>query len=138
MLVELLLFVIAILLIYILKLRMSIEILANRRFEELKEKLRKDILEKSRAVLKGKIAEQLAPLLRDFSYNPADARFLGSPIDYVIFDGYSELKDGMGKSIKIIFLDVKTGESSLTKEEKAIKKAVEKGRVEFKVLRMKL
>ena len=39
------------------------------------------------------MAEQMAPLLPGFAYLPADARFLGDPIDYVIFDGYSAVKD---------------------------------------------
>ena len=72
-------------------------------------KVRKDALDKSRAVLKGKIGEQMAPVLPEFRYNPADARFLGSPIDYIIFDGYSEAKEGRGKIRRIVLMDVKTG-----------------------------
>ena len=51
------------------------------------EENRADAVDTSRAVLKGKIAEQMAPLLPGFlaKYNPADARFIGSPIDYLIF-----------------------------------------------------
>jgi len=41
----------------------------------------------SRAVLKGKMAEQLAPILPEFQYLPSDAKFLGDPVDYVVFDG---------------------------------------------------
>ena len=43
---------------------------------------------KSRAVLKGTLAEQLAPIFKIFGYNPSDAQFFGDPVDYVIFDGY--------------------------------------------------
>ncbi len=48
---------------------------------------RADALDRSRAVLKGKIGEQLAPLLPEFLelFSASDARFMGSPIDYVIF-----------------------------------------------------
>ena len=43
------------------------------------EEERADAVDASRAVLKGKIAEQIAPLLPGFlaKYNPADARFIG-------------------------------------------------------------
>jgi predicted Holliday junction resolvase-like endonuclease len=45
--------------------------------------------------LKGKIAEQIAPLMPGFlaKYNPADARFIGSPIDYLIFRNMSKGDD---------------------------------------------
>jgi predicted Holliday junction resolvase-like endonuclease len=46
-------------------------------------------------VLKGKIAEQIAPLLPGFlvKYNPADTRFIGSPIDYLIIRNMSKGDD---------------------------------------------
>ena len=55
---------------------------------------RAESLEHSRYSLKGKIAEQLAPLAKGFPYLPSDARFIGSPIDYVVFNGSSALRDG--------------------------------------------
>ena len=41
--------------------------------------------------LKGKIGEQMAPLLEEFysKYDLADARFIGQPIDYIIFKNLS-------------------------------------------------
>jgi predicted Holliday junction resolvase-like endonuclease len=55
--------------------------------------IRKDSINRSRSTLKGKIAEQLAPVLPGFLFNPADARFIGSPVDYIIFDGLTEVSD---------------------------------------------
>jgi len=37
---------------------------------------REDALAKSRAVLKGALAEQLAPIFKIFGYDPSDARFI--------------------------------------------------------------
>lgn len=97
---------------------------------EFEEKLKTEILERSRAVLKGKIGEQLAPLLPTFKHEPADARFIGSPVDYIVFDGYKE-----GNPQKIIFLDVKTGKSrELTPIEKKIRKLVEEKKVEWETV----
>ncbi|HID60336.1 MAG TPA: hypothetical protein EYP46_00570 [Hadesarchaea archaeon] len=48
------------------------------------ERIRQDVLERSRAALKGRIGEQPAPPLPMFEYEPADARFMGSPVDYGI------------------------------------------------------
>ena len=108
----------------------------ERMFLKKKEEVKKEILEKSRAVLRGKIAEQILPLLPEFDFNPADARFLGSPVDYVVFDGYSEVKDGKGEKVDIVFLEVKRGKSELSKAEKAIKDAVKKKRVRWREIRL--
>ena len=57
----------------------------------------------SRAVLKGKMAEQFAPILPEFQYLPSDAKFLGDPVDYVVFDGYTDFRDGDGDVFQIDF-----------------------------------
>lgn len=99
--------------------------------------VKKEALGKSRAVLKGKISEQMAPVLPEFKYNPADARFLGSPIDYIIFDGYSEAKDGRGKIRRIVLMDVKTGNAKLSPIERKVREAVASGSVEWQTLELK-
>lgn len=103
-----------------------------------KKRIRSDATNRSRHVLKGKMAEQMAPLLQGFRYNPADARFMGDPIDYLIVDGYSSVKDGVGRAddIEIILLDIKTGTAQLSKSQKAIRDAVKAGRVRFETLRV--
>jgi len=104
---------------------------------EVERKLREDALAKSRAVLKGKLAEQLAPMFAVFGYNPSDARFIGDPVDYIIFDGYTAVRERIeDKPIKIILADVKTGDATLTYEQRRIKQGIEQGMVEFKVIRM--
>ena len=92
----------------------------------------------SRAVLKGRMAEQLAPILPEFQYLPSDAKFLGDPVDYVIFDGYSDFRDGEGtaQDIEVILLDVKSGGARLTKGQQAIAQAIREGRVRFETLRL--
>jgi predicted Holliday junction resolvase-like endonuclease len=98
----------------------------------------------SRAVLKGKMAEQVAPLLPGFTYWPADARFLGDPVDYVIFDGYSACKDNYedgghqhhSQDLEVVILDIKRGKSQLTREQRRIAEAVTAGRVHFEVVRV--
>jgi predicted Holliday junction resolvase-like endonuclease len=102
------------------------------------KRIRQSAASGSRAVIKGKVAEQLAPLLPGFEYNPSDARFIGDPVDYVIFHGYTGLKDGQADGgnakLEIVILDVKTGESAgLTREQRAIRDAVTAQRVRFEV-----
>ncbi|MFV5264106.1 Holliday junction resolvase-like protein [Acinetobacter courvalinii] len=92
----------------------------------------------SRAVLKGKMAEQFAPILPEFQYLPSDAKFLGDPVDYVVFDGYTDFRDGDGtaEDIEVILLDIKSGGARLSKGQHAIAQAVREGRIRFETLRI--
>ncbi len=90
------------------------------------------------AVLKGKMAEQFAPILPEFQYLPSDAKFLGDPVDYVVFDGYTDFRDGDGtaEDIEVILLDIKSGGARLSKGQQAIAQAVNEGRIRFETLRI--
>ena len=92
----------------------------------------------SRASLGGKMAEQVAPFLNGFRYVPSDCKFLGDPIDYVVFHGLSDHRHAGGPAdqIEVIFLDVKSGRSQLSKWQRAIVDAVNSGRVRFEVGRV--
>ena len=76
-----------------------------------------------RPILKGKISEQLFPILYEKEGNLSDLRFLGNPIDYIKFDGLSDLNEG--RKIQIKFIEIKTGNAKLNKNEEAVKKAVQ-------------
>lgn len=92
----------------------------------------------SRAVLKGKMAEQMAPIMPEFHYLPSDAKFLGDPIDYVVFDGYTDFRDGDGlaEDIEVVLIDIKSGGARLTKGQQAIAHAIREGRVRFETIRI--
>jgi predicted Holliday junction resolvase-like endonuclease len=99
--------------------------------------IRKDSVNRSRSTLKGRISEQMAPLLPEFPFSSADARFIGNPIDFVVFDGYTRVKDDKGDMINIVLVEVKKGKGRLTREETLIKKAVEEGRVSWQTIFLK-
>lgn len=94
---------------------------------------RRDATRRSRGVLAGKAAEQLAPLVPDFSarFDAGEARFLGAPVDYVVFDGLCE-----GELREIVLVEVKTGSGKLNGNEREVERAVREGRVAFEVLRL--
>ena len=92
--------------------------------------IRHDAVRRSHAVLSGKAFEQLAPFHHDFPFDPRDARFLGSPVDFVVFDGLSE-----GTVRRVVFVEVKTGWSHLSNRERQIRDVVHGGRVEWSELR---
>ncbi len=120
-------------------IKREINLKVEKELLRIKDHLRKETLDRSRAVLKGRIAEQIVPFLADFKHNPSDARFIGSPIDYVIFDGYTDVKDRrIDRPITVILADIKTGKiAELTSEQKRIKKAIEQKRVKWETIRLK-
>jgi predicted Holliday junction resolvase-like endonuclease len=88
--------------------------------------VRRDVLQRSLAVTAGKVSEQLVPYLPGFPFHPQDARFLGSPVDLVVFDGLRE-----GEVARVVFVEVKTGGADLSPRERRVRDAVRAGRVEW-------
>ncbi len=97
---------------------------------EMLREARKDAVVRSAAVTRGQAFEHLAPFTGDFGYHPRDARFLGSPIDFVVFDGLGETEVR-----EIVFVEIKTGRSRLSARERAVRSAVLEGRVSWRELR---
>ena len=98
--------------------------------KEYEKNIRKDAATKSRSTLVGKITEHFIPYLPDFPYDPQDARFLGAPIDFIVFDGMSE-----GEIKDIILVEVKTNKGSLNTRERQLRDAVNEGRVKWQEVR---
>jgi predicted Holliday junction resolvase-like endonuclease len=75
---------------------------------------------------------QKAPRFCRRIYNPRDARFIGSPIDIIVFNG---LEDGVMH--EIVFLEIKTGEgAALSQKQRQIRDAILDKRVvwlEFRI-----
>lgn len=93
--------------------------------------MRRDAVQRSQAVTTGKVFEQLVPYFPEFAFDPKDARFLGSPVDLVVFDGLSG-----GELRRIVFVEVKTGGATLSGRERQVRDAVAAGRVEWSELRV--
>ena len=91
------------------------------------EQARRTAISRSRAVLGGKFTEQLVPYFPDFQYDPTEARFIGSPVDLIVFPGLAT-----GDPQEIVILEVKTGPSSqLTAAQKKIRQLIEDGMVRW-------
>ena len=84
-----------------------------------------------RSAIKGQMAEQIAPFFKEFKWNPKDARFMGSPIDFVVFDGMSD-----GNLREIILVEIKTGKGALTKIQRNIRDKVLHDNVSFEVIKL--
>ena len=89
--------------------------------------LRKDAIKRSRSVIGGQLAEQVAPFLPGFPCNPGDARFIGKPVDFIAFPGLTE----DNTVHEVLLIEVKTGKSALSGREKEVRRAVAEGRVRY-------
>ena len=92
----------------------------NKKFKKLQSQ------KKSSEIRTGQIAEHFTPLLKDFKYNHKQARFLATPIDFVIFE-----------DDEIIFMEVKTGNSHLTATQRIVRDLIKEKKVKWEVLRIK-
>ena len=91
------------------------------------EQARKSAITQSRAVLGGKFTEQMVPFFPDFKYDPTEVRFIGSPIDMIVFPGLAK-----GDPEEIVILEVKTGKSTqLTPHQRKIKQLILDGMVRW-------
>jgi predicted Holliday junction resolvase-like endonuclease len=98
----------------------------DKYWEEQLPDYKKEAIMKSRAVIGGQFSEQLAPYLPDFEFNPTECRFIGKPIDFLVFKGMDE------KEIdEVIFVEVKSGNSKLSTHEKNLKETIEKKKVRW-------
>ncbi len=98
--------------------------------EQEREGIRRAAVTQSRAVLGGKFVEQLAPYMPEFRYDPTEARFIGSPIDLVIFPGLAT-----GDPREIVIMEIKTGRNcQLTPQEKKIRQLIEDGMVRWELI----
>lgn len=83
---------------------------------------------KSTEVRTGQISEQFAPYLKDFPYEPKDVRFLGSPIDMIVFDF---------KGDQVVLIEFKTGDSKESARQRQIREMIKNGRFIYQVIRVK-
>jgi len=84
-------------------------------------------LKQSRAVLGGLVSEQMAPLLPGFPFDPGDCRFVGKPVDFIVFRGMN------GQDIsEVVFLEVKSGTArALNSQERKLRDVIRSGRVSW-------
>jgi len=99
----------------------------KRLFKESEKIIKTKSILGSRRSLVGKFIERFIPFLKQMPFEPSDMHFIGSPIDYIIFEGLHE--DNVQR---ITFCEVKTGNSKLTKREKSLKETVDRKKVFWK------
>ena len=100
------------------------------RLDKEKENIRREAIAQSRAVLGGKFAEQMVPYLPDFRYDLTEARFIGSPVDLIVFPGLAS-----GNPQEIVIMEIKSGKTGqLTPQERKIRQLIEDGMVRWELI----
>ena len=69
----------------------------------------------------GQAAEHLAPMFPEMleRFSPGDWRFLGSPVDFVVFDGLTH-----GAVKQVVLIEVKTGDPRLNARQAQLRDAI--------------
>src|SRR3989339_1441401 len=104
---------------------------SKKEHQEKIPEIRETAIKQSRAVLSGQFSEQIAPYMPDFPYKPTEARFVGKPVDFIVFRGMDEKKIE-----EVVFVEVKSGQGQLSNVEKSLKEAIKNKSVawhEYKV-----
>ena len=94
-----------------------------------KKKLATEAAERTTtAVNIGKNLERALPTIKGFKWVVPDSKFLGDPIDLLVFNGLSN-----GKVDSLSFVEVKSGKAKLNNHQKSIRDAIGDHKVSYKV-----
>ena len=107
------------------------KIVKDQEWIDMLPKIRQDSIKKSREVLSGQFSEQLAPFLPNFSYSPTECRFIGKPIDFIVFKGIDNKEPE-----EIIFVEVKSGKSKLSTTERKLRDIIKEKKIRWEVYRV--
>ena len=107
----------------------------HQQMEERRKALRKRkklVTEKAqittKAVNVGRNLEKILPIAQDFRWSVPDCKFLGDPIDLIVFNGLS-----VNKVNSLSFIEVKSGNASLNEHQKSIRDAIKDKKVSYRV-----
>jgi predicted Holliday junction resolvase-like endonuclease len=94
--------------------------------------IRQSSAAKSSAVHVGKVTEHLIPWFLDGAFDPRDIRFVGSPVDLIVFHGLSA-----GYVEAVHFIEVKSGKRPiLAPREELVRGAVVAGRIAYSIVHL--
>lgn len=94
-------------------------------------KLKQESVKKSREVLTGHFSEQLAPYLPDFPYSPTECKFIGKPIDLIVFKGLDKKEPS-----EVIFVEIKSQDSKLSTVERKLRDVIKDKKIKWEEYRV--
>ena len=126
MMLEIILFVVIVFLVILIWIMYKMGLQKGRSEKEIEwqenlVRIRRDVANRQRVGIKGKVTEAFAPFLQGFEFKASECKFIGDPIDYLVFEGLDE-RDVK----KIHFVEVKADKGKLSKHQKQIKEIIDK------------
>jgi len=103
----------------------------RKHWQDMLPEIREEAISRSRSVLTGAFSEQLAPYFPDFKYNPTEIRFIGKPVDFVVFKGLDQKQPS-----EVIFVEVKSGKSQLSTTERKLRDVIKDKKVSWEIYRI--
>lgn len=106
-------------------------IVKDQEWQEKLPKLKQESVKKSREVLTGHFSEQLAPYLPDFPYSPTECKFIGKPIDLIVFKGLDKKEPS-----EVIFVEIKSQDSKLSTVERKLRDVIKDKKIKWEEYRV--
>jgi predicted Holliday junction resolvase-like endonuclease len=100
-------------------------------YVEKRSRDRKHSVQQSKATTLWYVHEKLAPLMPSFPYHYKDLVFLWKGVDYICFDGLAT-----GHVQQVVFIEIKSWWSTLNKNERLIRDAIDAGRIKRDTMRV--
>jgi predicted Holliday junction resolvase-like endonuclease len=99
--------------------------------------IRRDALDSERSTLKERVGAEVAERMEPFPFVPADARFIGHPVQFVVFDGHTEVKDREAEALRgVVFVSIGNGNGIADADARLVEECVTAGRLSWLTLSM--
>jgi predicted Holliday junction resolvase-like endonuclease len=93
--------------------------------------IRRNASTATRAEAKERVGDELASDVEEFAFAAANARFLGDPVAFVVFDGHTEVKDRSMDTLRTVAFVAIAASSAPPTESLLVEEYVSDGRVEW-------
>lgn len=111
---------------------------ATTEFEEWRVRelygVRRDALDRSRPEIQRRVGTAIATWSQSFPFFQEDSRFVGHPVDYVVFEGYSELRAKRESQITCVTFVRAREDGRDDPDGRLVEECVRLGRVEWRTL----
>ena len=98
-------------------------------------RVRAAALDAERAAVKARVGEDFAGGFEPLPFAPADARFVGDPVAFVVFDGHTEVKARTADALRgVVFVAVDQAGVPPSAASRAVEECVAAGRVQWLTL----
>jgi len=96
--------------------------------------VRREALDRSRPEVQRRVGSRIAGWTHSFPFRQEDSRFIGHPIDYLVFEGYSEVKARREDAItRVTFVRANSGGDD-DPDAQLVKECIAAGKVEWRTL----